>query len=461
MISSRSMADARTTDEPCTGLSIADRSVRSRRPSAGRRRSPDARRPGRGLPALTHAAPARRTRPYRAARSARAHTTARPAFAPTCASGEPEQYQSRSAPPSPQPRRSYSVIVVFRICSPSGRSTHSWVRRIGSCQHTSGFTSSGSMPLRSGHRVQRAADAALESGTVEEDAGTVVAAGAQRRLVVEVVLLDVTLLAETLLHELPVLGCEHLHRLVQLLQVLLVGEERAVRAAAVVGSVGDDALAGRGAEHAGPVREQPRHVRGDEVLVVVGIEEFDPFPSEVEGRTSGSASSCANALLYVLSQSPTVDPVPCRCATRGTRRRKQYRPSSRGGRPRGGHPTPMSSTKSTSAAGGEHGRPGRDHRQGARCGWSRRCATSPASRKTSGCGRADGVRHLGRARRDQFRRSARAGSTPRPGSTLQGSLRRRRGPADVPRRAPLVRLERGPHHESRHRRRLARADQRR
>ena len=29
---------------------------------------------------------------------------------------------------------------------PSGRVTHSWVRRIGSCQHTSGFIVSGSTP---------------------------------------------------------------------------------------------------------------------------------------------------------------------------------------------------------------------------------------------------------------------------------------------------------------------------
>src|SRR6476646_5012838 len=52
-------------------------------------------------------------------------------LAPTCALGSPVQYQCRSSPPSPQPRRSYSVIQVLRISDPSGRSTHSWVRRIG------------------------------------------------------------------------------------------------------------------------------------------------------------------------------------------------------------------------------------------------------------------------------------------------------------------------------------------
>src|SRR4029453_8423203 len=70
-------------------------------------------------------------------------------FAPTCALGSPVQYQCRSAPPSPQPRRSYSVIQVLRISDPSGRSTHSWVRRIGNCQHTSGFIVNGSTPILS------------------------------------------------------------------------------------------------------------------------------------------------------------------------------------------------------------------------------------------------------------------------------------------------------------------------
>ena len=67
-------------------------------------------------------------------------------FDPTCAAGSPVQYQCRSAPPSPQPRRSYSVMVVLRISEPSGRVTHSWLRRIGNCQHTSGFIVSGSTP---------------------------------------------------------------------------------------------------------------------------------------------------------------------------------------------------------------------------------------------------------------------------------------------------------------------------
>src|SRR4029079_14636947 len=68
-------------------------------------------------------------------------------LAPMCALGSPVQYQCRSSPPSPQPRRSYSVIQVLRISDPSASVTHSWVRRIGSCQQTSGFIVSGSTPI--------------------------------------------------------------------------------------------------------------------------------------------------------------------------------------------------------------------------------------------------------------------------------------------------------------------------
>ena len=43
--------------------------------------------------------------------------------APMCASVLPEQYQSRSWPPGPQPRRSYSPIETSVYDVPSGRST--------------------------------------------------------------------------------------------------------------------------------------------------------------------------------------------------------------------------------------------------------------------------------------------------------------------------------------------------
>src|SRR6476659_10463449 len=67
-------------------------------------------------------------------------------LAPTCALGSQVQYQCRSSPPSPQPRRSYSVIQVLSTSVPSGSVTHSWLRRIGSCQLTSGVIVSGATP---------------------------------------------------------------------------------------------------------------------------------------------------------------------------------------------------------------------------------------------------------------------------------------------------------------------------
>src|SRR5271156_6979151 len=66
--------------------------------------------------------------------------------APTWAAGSPVQYQCSSAPPDPQPRRSYSVTVVLRISVPSGRVTHAWLRRIGNGQQTSGFIVNGGTP---------------------------------------------------------------------------------------------------------------------------------------------------------------------------------------------------------------------------------------------------------------------------------------------------------------------------
>ena len=84
--------------------------------------SPDARRSALNLLRRLHSRRQLRDTPSRrATRSAPGAYDCHTCFEPTCASGVPVQYQSRSAPPSPQPRRSYSVIVVLRTCSPSGR----------------------------------------------------------------------------------------------------------------------------------------------------------------------------------------------------------------------------------------------------------------------------------------------------------------------------------------------------
>ena len=88
---------------------------------------------------------------------------------PTCASGDDVHHQCRSWPPSPQPRRSNSVTVEQHPL-PSGRSTQSCSRRIGSCQQTSGFVSSGCRAGRSAGACSAQPIAAGESGPVEEHA---------------------------------------------------------------------------------------------------------------------------------------------------------------------------------------------------------------------------------------------------------------------------------------------------
>ena len=67
---------------------------------------------------------------------------------PRCATGLPEQYQSKSWPPSPQPRRSNSPIIVTLISVSSGLLMVSKERRIGSSQQTSGLVCEKCTPSR-------------------------------------------------------------------------------------------------------------------------------------------------------------------------------------------------------------------------------------------------------------------------------------------------------------------------
>jgi hypothetical protein len=124
--------------------------------------------------------------------------------------------------------------------------------------------------------------AAGEAGPVEEDAGAVDQPGAQRAhaaLVVGVVLLGPGAAADR--RELPVLvgevgdGCGHPG------QVVLVGEEGAVAAAAVVRTALDDAGAAA-AEDARPGRRQPGQVGADDVVRIGRVGELDPLPGEVQ-----------------------------------------------------------------------------------------------------------------------------------------------------------------------------------
>jgi hypothetical protein len=90
--------------------------------------------------------------------------------------------------------------------------------------------------------------------------------------------------------ELPVLVCEVGHRGGDAGQVVVVGEEGAVAAAAVVRPAGDDAGAAA-AEDAGPGGRQPGEIGADDVLGIGRIGELEPFPGEVEadflGRITG------------------------------------------------------------------------------------------------------------------------------------------------------------------------------
>src|SRR6185437_15912485 len=68
--------------------------------------------------------------------------------------------------------------------------------------------------------------------------------------------------------------------------VVLVGEERAVTAAAVAGPARDDAVAAA-AEDAGPARAQPGQVGADPLGVIGRIDEIDPFAREVQAHFGG------------------------------------------------------------------------------------------------------------------------------------------------------------------------------
>ena len=135
--------------------------------------------------------------------------------------------------------------------------------------------------------VQRTADAALEAGPVEEDAGALVLSGAQVGLVVILVHLEIAPAAQALFPELPILVRQLLHRSIEPLAVVLVGQERAVRAAAVNGPTLDGALTPRRAENARTPRQQPSQIGGDHVLGIVGVVELHPFTGEIQLDLAG------------------------------------------------------------------------------------------------------------------------------------------------------------------------------
>src|SRR5512139_1634582 len=160
---------------------------------------------------------------------------------------------------------------------------HLGVRRAVGPLHVAEGTPDGQLPadvglglegvpaLAEGQAVEGAALAALEAGPVEEDARALVDGGLAVTVLVG---LDPPALPACVV-ELPVLGLEHLHEPLDPLLVVLVGEVRAERAAAVLGPVGVDARASL-AEDAHPARGQPRQVTAEDLAVVGGVLELDP-----------------------------------------------------------------------------------------------------------------------------------------------------------------------------------------
>ena len=186
---------------------------------------------------------------------------------PTCASGLPEQYQSRSCPPGPQPRRSYSVMVTSCQLVPVGQLDLAVGAADRQLPADVGLDRVRLLAGEDGVLVQRAPGARGEAGAVEEDAGAVDDLGlegvvlASRSRPMSRVRPGVVL---------PLVRAELLDDLLDPLDVVVVGEVRAEGAAAVVGAVGVDALAAA-AEDAGPARGQPGQVAPEPLRVRPGV----------------------------------------------------------------------------------------------------------------------------------------------------------------------------------------------
>ncbi len=122
--------------------------------------------------------------------------------------------------------------------------------------------------------VQRASSPAFEPWPIEEDARIV----DDPCLSSTVIVLLGHLVGPVVL---PLLRCELFGPLLDALLVVLVREVRTQRAAAIVGSVGIDALASR-PEDAGPVAGQPCEVATEYLVGIDGVAELHPRARKVE-----------------------------------------------------------------------------------------------------------------------------------------------------------------------------------
>src|SRR6202008_2130973 len=103
-----------------------------------------------------------------------------------------------------------------------------------------------------GLAVQRAAGTAGKAGPVQENARVLVFAGAVLGLAIVLVEFQVALAAQAFFAELPVVVGELFHRVVQAGAVVVIGQERTVRAAPVIWAAFHRAAAGRRDEYTGP-----------------------------------------------------------------------------------------------------------------------------------------------------------------------------------------------------------------
>ena len=208
-------------------------------------------------------------------RTARTRRQAPPPGAPRCC---PSSTSRGRVPPAPHPRRSYSVMVISVYDVPSVSSTSRKSRRTGSCQHTSGLVSSGCRSLRKAQPCKEHPAPPGNPGRLRKmqaPSCTAVLRSPSESFS------DPPLALRSDVVELPVLGGQLGHDDGHPSLVVAVGEVRAERAAAVVGSAGVDPGATR-AEDARPSRAEPRQVATQPLVGVGGVDELDPGARKVE-----------------------------------------------------------------------------------------------------------------------------------------------------------------------------------
>ncbi len=172
----------------------------------------------------------------------------------------------------------------------SGSSTVRKVRRIGSCQQTSGLRVCGSTPVRTACWCSAHPAPAGKPGRLRkmQAPSTTLVLRAPSSFSVQSSLLAGGAADRVVL---PLVLAELLDGLRDALPVVLLGEVGAEGAAAVVGPAGVDALAAA-AEDARPAARQPRQVAAVALVRVGGVGELDPDAGEVQRCFSHRLTLC-------------------------------------------------------------------------------------------------------------------------------------------------------------------------